>query len=73
MVVRALPDVVSDAVITEKEQVSSASTRVTTSANELESMMNRSRMVAPTHHAYFDVESGSEFLITDRIFVIIIT
>ena len=69
MVVRALPDAVSDAVITEKEQVSSASTRVTVNADELESMMSRSRMVAPTHHAYFDVESGSEFLITDRIFV----
>jgi len=69
MVVRALPDVMSDAVITEKEQVSSASTRVTTSANELESMMSRSRIVAPTHHAYFEAENGNEFLITDRIFV----
>ena len=69
MVVRALPDVVSDTVITEKEQVSSASTRVTTSADELELMMSRSRMVAPTHHAYFEAESGNEFLITDRIFV----
>ena len=69
MVVRALPNAVSDEVITEKEQVSSASTRVTTSANELESMMSRSRMLAPTHHAYFETEQGNEFLITDRIFV----
>ncbi len=31
--------------------------------------MQRSRSMAPTHHAYNETESGSEFLITDRIFV----
>ena len=69
MVVRTLPENLDDAAIITSEQVSSASTRIKTSVTELESLMERSRGMAPTHHAYHETESGSEFLITDRIFV----
>ncbi len=69
MVVRTLPENLDDAAIITSEQVSSASTRIKTSAAELEYLMQRSRSIAPTHHAYNETESGSEFLITDRIFV----
>ena len=70
MVVRALPDQLDDPAIIKSEQVSSASTRITTNLDELESMMSRSRLIAPTHHAYFETQTGAEFLITDRIFVV---
>jgi hypothetical protein len=70
MVVRALPDKLDDPAIIKSEQVSPASTRITTSLDELESMMSRSRTIAPTHHAYFEAQTGAEFLITDRIFVV---
>lgn len=69
MVIRALPESLDDSAIISSEQVSSASTRIKTSAAELESLMERSRSVAPTHHAYHETESGSAFLISDRIFV----
>jgi subtilisin-like proprotein convertase family protein/subtilisin family serine protease len=69
MVVRILPPELTDKAILNAEQVSSASTRINTSASELESLMARNRNVAPTHHAYYETESGEEFLITDRIFV----
>jgi subtilisin-like proprotein convertase family protein/subtilisin family serine protease len=69
LVVRALPEGLDDAEILESEQVSSASTRLRTRAVELESVMNRNRGVAPTHHAYYESASGAEFLITDRVFV----
>ena len=69
MVVRAMADVLGERDITTTEQVSSASTRVRTSSPQLEGLMNRSRAIAPTHHAYYEADSGAEFLITDRIFV----
>lgn len=69
MVVRTLPDQLDDAAVIKTEQISSASTRITISEAELESMMDRSRNIAPTHHAYYEAETGVEFLITDRIFV----
>jgi subtilisin-like proprotein convertase family protein/subtilisin family serine protease len=69
MVVRALPTHLDDDAIASSEQVSSASTRINTSGAELDALMTRSRVVAPTHHAYYETDSGSEFLITDRIFV----
>ena len=69
LVVRAALDNLDTTAILESEQVSSASTRIKTRAAELESMMTRSRGVAPTHHAYYETESGAEFLITDRVFV----
>ena len=69
MVVRMLPDELVDKAIIKSEQVSSASTRVTTSPEELEGLMTRNRELAPTHHAYFDVETGKELLTSDRILV----
>lgn len=69
MVVRALPASLDDVAIASSEQVSSASTRINTRGADLDTLMERSRVVAPTHHAYYEADSGSEFLITDRIFV----
>ncbi|HKQ51437.1 MAG TPA: proprotein convertase P-domain-containing protein [Pyrinomonadaceae bacterium] len=68
-VVRALPDELEELGITDAEQVSSRSSRVTTRVPDLEPMMTEAREVAPTHHAYYDAETGEEFLITDRVFV----
>ena len=68
-VVRALPNQIQGFGTTDLEQVSSTSTRVTTSSNNLEILMSVSRGIAPTHHAYQYKETGKEFLITDRIFV----
>lgn len=68
-VVRALPDELTDLGITDAERVSSGSSRITTRAAEIEPLMTRSRHVAPTHHAYYEAETGQEFLITDRVFV----
>lgn len=69
MVVRMLPEALTDPSVISSEQVSSASTRITTDEAELESAMERSREIAPTHHAYYETEGGSEFLITDRVIV----
>lgn len=69
MVVRALPTNLNDAAISAAEQVSAASTRLDVSNTELEMAMQRSRLFAPTHHAYYESQTGAEFLITDRIFV----
>lgn len=69
MVVRALPRELNDPAILNEEQVSSGSTRITTSAPDLDAAMARSRESAPTHHAYSETATGSEFLITDRVFV----
>jgi subtilisin-like proprotein convertase family protein/subtilisin family serine protease len=68
-VVRALPERLEELGITDAEQVSSSSSRVTTRAHELEPEMSRMRHLAPTHHAYTETETGTEFLITDRILV----
>ena len=68
-VVRALPQQIQTFGSTELEQVSSASTRVTTNNSNLEALMSVSRGIAPTHHAYQYKETGKEFLITDRVFV----
>lgn len=68
-VVRALPEDLRDIGITDAEQVSSSSSRVTTRGADLEPLMSRARHVAPTHHAYNIPDSGQEFLITDRVFV----
>lgn len=69
IVVRALPEQLTDEAIIGAEQVSSASTRIATRAADLETTMARSRDIAPTHHAYTETETGKEFLITDRIFI----
>ncbi|KEK25067.1 S8 family serine peptidase [Bacillus gaemokensis] len=51
------------------EQVSPASFRITTDESDLEFLMDKARKIAPTHHAYYRIETNDEFLITDRIFV----
>ncbi|MGH7232450.1 MAG: S8 family serine peptidase, partial [Nitrospiraceae bacterium] len=68
-VVRALPEELQSMGIEDAEQVSPASSRVTTRSTDLEPAMSRARHVAPTHHAYYLAETGAEFLITDRVFV----
>jgi len=68
-VVRTLPDELTRIGVRDAERVSSASSRVTTRATDLEPLMSRSRHLAPTHHAYYEAETGQEFLITDRVFV----
>ncbi|TPG69339.1 peptidase [Brevibacillus laterosporus] len=69
-VVRALPNELEKKMgITDAEQVSSASSRVTTRTTDLENLMTRARDVAPTHHAYYITDTNDEFLITDRVFV----
>lgn len=68
-VVRALPDKLKELGIIDAEQVSSASSRVTTRTADLELMMSNTRNIAPTHHSYSVADTDEEFLITDRIFV----
>lgn len=67
---RALPDTLRSAGIADDaEQVSSASSRVNTRAQDLEVLMAQARGVAPTHHAYTVADTHQDFLITDRVFV----
>ncbi len=68
-VVRALPTQLKELGWSELEQVSSASTRITTSTRNLETRMDVSRGFAPTHHAYQTKTNQEAFLITDRVFV----
>jgi len=68
-VVRALPDAARAAGLPNPEKVSSASSRVRVAAKELEPFMRAARALGPTHHAYAVAETGTEFLVTDRIFV----
>jgi subtilisin-like proprotein convertase family protein/subtilisin family serine protease len=69
IVVRALPNNLDAIDVVSSEQVSSASTRININSENLEALMERSRVIGPTHHAYYDSETGSEFLVTDRIFI----
>ncbi len=69
-VVRVTPnEVEKESTVRDIEPVSPSSTRVTTHTTDLEDLMEKSRDIAPTHHAYYVSDTGSEFLITDRIFV----
>lgn len=68
-IIRALPEELKSMGVSDAEQVSSSSSRVTTRTRDLEGAMKRSRAMAPTHHAYYVAATGKEFLITDRIFV----
>jgi subtilisin-like proprotein convertase family protein len=70
--VRRLPDDLPGAMrekISDVEQTSSASARVTCRAADLEPLMTEARKFAPTHHAYETEDVGDAFLITDRIMV----
>jgi subtilisin-like proprotein convertase family protein/subtilisin family serine protease len=69
-VVRALPDDLDAAGAESVERVSSHSSLVTVPDEDLEPMMELARRQAPTHHAYRLADTGEEFLITDRIFVV---
>ena len=42
---------------------------MTTSPDQLEMAMARSRELAPTHHAYYEAETGKELLASDRVIV----
>ncbi len=69
-VVRALPEeLIGESFAASLEQVSAASSRVTTKPSDLETAMASARKLAPTHHAYRQAESGQEFLITDRVLI----
>ncbi|HEY9633090.1 MAG TPA: proprotein convertase P-domain-containing protein [Coleofasciculaceae cyanobacterium] len=68
-IVRSLPNRLKEIGIPDAEQVSSASSRVTTRTVDLERLMSEARHLAPTHHAYQVAQTGEDFLITDRIFV----
>jgi|SRR5215813_2547611 len=68
-VVRATPEKLQEHGITEAEKISPSSSRVTASEDQLGTMMDQARNVATTHHAYYEAETGKEFLITDRILV----
>ncbi len=69
LVVRATPEKLEEYGITDTEKVSPSSSRVTTSEDQLDTMMERARNIATIHHAYYEAETGEEFLITDRILV----
>ncbi|NES85905.1 MAG: S8 family serine peptidase [Moorea sp. SIO2B7] len=68
-VVRAIPEKLKEIGISDAQQVSSASSRVTCRKVDLESLMSQTRNLAPSYHDYRLGETGEEFLITDRIFV----
>ncbi|MCY7951411.1 S8 family serine peptidase [Bacillus inaquosorum] len=69
-VIRSLPEEVKEKLgVTDVKQVSSSSTKVNVKATDLEPLMEEARKVAPTHHAYYVADTGSEFLPTDRILV----
>ncbi len=68
-VVRASPEELRKLGVGECEPVSAGSTRVTTRSADLEPLMTRARHLAPAHHAYKTAETGSEFLISDRVLV----
>ncbi|MNW28059.1 Calcium-dependent protease precursor [compost metagenome] len=69
-IVRALPKELEKKIgIIDAKQVSASSSRVITRTIDLETLMSRTRNIAPTHHAYYVAETDKEFLITDRIIV----
>src|SRR5262245_66516141 len=66
-VVRATPERLEEEGIENAERVSSASSRVTTFADDLEPLISAARDVAPTHHAYYHASTRQELLTTDRV------
>src|SRR4030095_2503242 len=69
-VVRAKPEDLPTMGITgDVEKVSPSSTRVTVNKEMLDPAMEKAREKVTTHHAYTQEDSGTEFLITDRIIV----
>lgn len=68
-VVRASPERFETLGIAETEKLSPSSSKVTTTAGELDAMMAQAENVAVTQPAYYEADSGQEFLATDRILV----
>lgn len=68
-IVRALPDDLAKRGFEVVEQTSSASCRVRVKKSEIDNMMSLARQHAVAHHAYSAEETGTAFLITDRIVV----
>ncbi len=68
-VVRATPEKLAEIGITDTEKVSPSSSRVTTREEELNMMMDQASNAATTQPAYYEADSGQEFLSTDRILV----
>jgi subtilisin family serine protease len=69
-VVRALPGELGTLGLPEGEQVSSASSRISCSGKDLEGLITKARKGAVTHHGYEFFDSGDEFLISDRVYVV---
>jgi subtilisin-like proprotein convertase family protein/subtilisin family serine protease len=68
-VVRASPERLETLGITEAEKLSPSSSKVTTTEGELDAMMAQAENVAVTQPAYYEADSGQEFLATDRILI----
>ena len=69
-VIRQLPDSLpSSMAVSQALQVSTASTQVTCDQSQLEGLMVEGRQIAPTHHAYTRLDTGQDFLITDRVVI----
>lgn len=67
IVVRASPERLETLGIMEAEKLSPVSSKVTTTEGEPDAMMARAENVAVTQPAYYEADSGQEFLATDRI------
>lgn len=68
-VVRATPERLEEAGITDTKKLSPHSSKVTASEEQLDSVMARARNIATTDNAYYEAETGKEFLVTDRVLV----
>lgn len=64
--VRSLSDELQNTCITDAEQVSSASSRVTVCAMDLEPMMSRTSNIVPTPYVYAVANTGEHCLIGGR-------
>lgn len=68
-IIRALPHQLGSLGISDAQQLSSKSSRISCRSQDLESLMAQARCLAPTYHAYEIVRTGEDFLITDRVLV----
>jgi len=68
-VVRATPERLEEAGITDTRKLSPHSSKVITSADRLDSAMAEARSIGTTDNAYYEADTGKEFLATDRVLV----
>jgi subtilisin-like proprotein convertase family protein/subtilisin family serine protease len=68
-VVRATPERLGEAGITDAKKLSPHSSKVITSEAQLGPAMERARSIATTDNAYYEAATGKEFLATDRVLV----